>query len=197
MTAVLERPGSLYLSGRLPIQEVGVERLFEVDDIQRETQTSMSVQTMIDGYISESEAINRLLALGHKVAKPVIDDDGVDLIVNYRTTVQVKSRQRMKGRDGSLTGSYAFGLPGKARRYRSNGETVYGRPHAEFADVLMCHARDIDVWWIVRREDLRFAGLSPTSQAISFRPEPSSESRYSQINVLAREAWHVFDEGAT
>lgn len=43
------------------------------------------------GVAAEHAAIARLLDLGHKVAVPVTDDDGVDLIVNYRWTVQVKS----------------------------------------------------------------------------------------------------------
>lgn len=48
------------------------------------------VFTAAKGTATELEVIARLLRLGHKVATPVVDDDGVDLIVDYRTLVQVK-----------------------------------------------------------------------------------------------------------
>jgi hypothetical protein len=43
------------------------------------------------GRVAEHLAIARLLELGHKVAVPVVDDDGVDLVVDYSVKVQVKS----------------------------------------------------------------------------------------------------------
>jgi hypothetical protein len=41
------------------------------------------------GHRAVALLIARLLEIGHKIATPVVDDDGVDLIVNYRITVQV------------------------------------------------------------------------------------------------------------
>jgi hypothetical protein len=45
------------------------------------------------GKLAEQLAIVELLERGHSVALPVVDDDGVDLVVNYRLRVQVKSCQ--------------------------------------------------------------------------------------------------------
>src|SRR3990172_7695085 len=64
------------------------------------------------GALAEIRLIAELLGRGHRVAQPVSDDDGVDLIVNYRTCVQVKSCARPRE-----PGSYHFNVV----RYRKNG----------------------------------------------------------------------------
>lgn len=43
------------------------------------------------GVAAEMMLVAALLERGHKVALPVVDDDGVDLIVDYRKLVQVKT----------------------------------------------------------------------------------------------------------
>ena len=43
------------------------------------------------GIAAEHFAIGELLSRGHRVAKPVVDLDGVDLVVDYAIKVQVKS----------------------------------------------------------------------------------------------------------
>jgi len=88
-----------------------------------------------------------LLRRGHKVAVPVVDDDGVDLIVDYAWTVQVKSRQRMPpGRTPHLTLAQTGtrrNLAGVARTRRSAV-----RPHVDVFAIWVESAG----WWVIPRE---------------------------------------------
>lgn len=73
-----------------------VESLFDVDAYLPEIEQDVDDYPIHRGYmrrghIAEQWAIAECLERGFHVAVPVVDDDGVDLIVNYRNTVQVKS----------------------------------------------------------------------------------------------------------
>lgn len=83
--------------------------------------------------MSESLAVAKLLAEGHKVAQPVVDDDGVDLVVDYSTLVQVKGAGQFD-RSGFINVTISY-----------NGKP-YLRPHVH---VLIVHARNIDQWWVL------------------------------------------------
>lgn len=117
-----------------------------------------------DGRVSEQLAIARLLTLGHHVAVPVIDDDGVDLIVNYRLKVQVKSSSL---RDGGERVFYRFATA----PMRSGGR------RDAHVDVYVLHGRDTDEWWVVSAANLRTMA--------SFSRSPGS--------TLDKDAWGVFD----
>lgn len=74
----------------------------------------------------------QLLRLGCKVAVPIVDDHTVDLIVNYRTTVQVKAAS---SRD--TKGRLSIGL---------------GAQLPEHVDVLSVYALDAEHWWHIPRQ---------------------------------------------
>ncbi|MGW1059338.1 hypothetical protein [Micromonospora rubida] len=76
----------------------------------------------------------RLLTLGHKVATPLVDDHTVDLIVNYRTTVQVKA-----------SGS---------RDERGRLSIALGTPLPTHVDVLSVYALDAEHWWHIPRQQV-------------------------------------------
>lgn len=124
------------------------------------------------GAVAELEAQALLVARGHKVAVPVVDDDGVDLIVDYRTLVQVKTTRQVNSqgvphvqfkrnsyqrrRDGSLRNRGGRGLP----------------PHV---DVVLVQVAGVG-WYVVPR-------ASVPSSGIVFGPGMDQW----------REAWDVFD----
>jgi PD-(D/E)XK endonuclease len=118
------------------------------------------------GKAAEMDAIGRLLRLGHRVAVPVCDDDGVDLVVDYRVTVQVKSTGCFAGPHGYPMVSLQKGRRGQ----RSRGGSVV-RSHV---DVFAVYAVDVG-WWVIPREAMPRTGLwlGP---------------RYEQW----REAWEIF-----
>ncbi len=167
-----------------------MERLFEVEPISRRARNG-GLSSAAVGAIAETKAITKLLELGHKVAIPVVDDDGVDLVVNYTTTVQVKARSAACV--NSPTGTYAFSPSGSTRRYSSNGRSDK-RPQVPFADVLIFYAIDIGAWWILTADQLHEAGATPGVESITLRAWPKSDSQYSRISIEGRDAWHVFDE---
>lgn len=117
-----------------------------------------------DGRVSEQLVIAKLLTLGHHVAVPVIDDDGVDLIVNYRFKVQVKSScLRDKGDE-------------RVYRFATAPSRAGGRRDAH-VDVYVLHGRDTDEWWVVSAANLQTMAR--------FSRTPGS--------TLDKDAWHVFD----
>lgn len=75
-----------------------------------------------------------LLERGHNVAVPLVDDDGVDLIVDYRTLVQVKT-SGSRSEHGSLV-----------VELRNNSKVSSLRPHI---DVVAVFDREGRRWWFV------------------------------------------------
>lgn len=65
--------------------------LFRASGRERRKAGERPASSMAAGVAAEHLAIAELLLRGHAVAKPVVDEDGVDLVVDYRYRVQVKS----------------------------------------------------------------------------------------------------------
>jgi hypothetical protein len=127
--------------------------------------------TRAAGASSEMLVVSRLLLLGHRVALPVLDDDGVDLIVDHRTTVQVKSAAQV--RHGGYLFCGGHGLP-------------LLRSHV---DVVVLHGREGDHWWVVPTSVLRNAGVGKTVRIPIPGMDPSRQPRFAEW----LDAWPVFD----
>lgn len=143
--------------------------LFEVVDAVAPVDVS-GIGSSADGAVAEHEAIARLLSLGHKVAVPVVDDDGVDLIVNYRVPVQVKwtSQNDPAGFPRMQLGRWVRAHPGAPKRFR--GAIA---PH-----VLVVLVRVARVGWYVVPAD-RLRGLRNVS--------------FGRCRDEWREAWDLFE----
>lgn len=128
------------------------------------------------GKAAEYLAVAKLLSLGHRVAIPVVDDDGVDLVVNYRTTVQVKS----SGRRVMET------MPGYS--YRAFTWTKLGKKGTARADVYLLHGEDDGShrWWCVPADVMRSCGGTLCLYEGSNRGLSGELHRYA-------DAWGVFD----
>lgn len=120
-----------------------MDRLFEVE--QQNGSSGLGPGMLTIGAASEHLAIARLLELGHRVAVPVVDDDGVDLIVNYRVTVQVKSSQLHDRGDGFFC--YRFWVTPERG-------SEHPRTRDLHVDVFLLHGRETNEWWVVAGEDV-------------------------------------------
>lgn len=130
------------------------------------------------GAVSEQLAVVRLLELGHKVARPVVDDDGVDLVVNYRVTVQVKSSRLAEIR---------------ARKHLYRFHVFTNSTKRWYADVYLFHGtgdsgRERGLWWVVPGEALRAAGAK-TSVSV----DPDKATGWSGRLAPYLEAWDLFE----
>jgi hypothetical protein len=96
-------------------------------------------------------------------------DDGVDLIVDYRTLVQVRSSGYREP-----TGALRIGID----RLRHD------------VDVLACFARDTGAWWFIPRLALDHAGVTRTVLLV--------EDIWRRAGTLSayRDAWSVFADRA-
>ena len=116
------------------------------------------VQTAIPaslvGAAAQFMLAGKLMALGHRVAVALVDDDGVDLIVNYRTLVQVKSSGYRERRDQL---SVDLGIA----------------PHV---DAVALHANDNGSWWIVPAHLLRGMSRVRVSERHATRYGPWCEA---------------------
>lgn len=140
--------GGASVPGGLQGLAVTAPRLFAVE-AWREEVAPEPLSYSVLGRIAELKAEVRLLELGHKVARPGLDDDGVDLVVDHRLAVQVKSTGGLKGFDGSSARRWEFEFRTArkdGRRAASNGARSRGRSHVDF---LLLYGRDADVWWVV------------------------------------------------
>jgi len=133
--------------------------------------------TLALGKASEYELTAELLRRGHNVAIPVVDDHAVDLVVNYRLRVQVKSSQRNR------QGGYSF-----------SGGVASGSLLRGSAEIFVLYGRGPDVWWIIPRSALeRCAG---DAKGIGLNPKPTSRSgKSTELNEWI-DAWHLFEMGA-
>lgn len=142
------------------------EGLFELAPVELQPAVG---GTAAVGAAAEFEAISLLLRRGHKVAVPVVDDDGVDLIVDYRVTVQVKSTAMRSSR-----GLPILGAARHVRRHR--GEASTWRVIGSHVDVVLVSVRDVG-WYVIPRDVIgarRNVSLGPSMDPW-------------------REAWDVFD----
>jgi PD-(D/E)XK endonuclease len=124
------------------------------------------------GHAAEQVLIARLIQMGHRVAVPVVDDDGVDMIVNYDLKIQVKS-------SGSRSPAGMLLVCLNGRRFRERGDRGFLRPHV---DIVAVHARDTQAWWFLPRN-----GIIGARQNIAL----SEYGRHSTWH----EAWEVFAPG--
>jgi hypothetical protein len=116
-------------------------RLFAVAELP---QAEVVSGTAAVGAAAEHEAISVLLRRGLKVAVPVVDDDGVDLVVGYRVAVQVKYTAQTT-RDGCPLLCVARWV----RRHAS--EQPVWKPFPAHVDVLMVLVEGVG-WYVIPRE---------------------------------------------
>jgi hypothetical protein len=159
-------------------------RLFETPALAEAPVEQIRPVTNLLGGISELYAAAKLLELGHKVAVPIVDDDGVDLVVDYRIRVQVKSSKDR----GS---SYSFSL--QRSHYTATGE-MRARRGTFNADFFVCHARTVDAWWVVPRQWLVEARFGPKNTAFSLSTAARYRTKYNGLAIECREAWHLLSE---
>lgn len=94
------------------------------------------VTTSASGMATQMEVVAELLRRGHKVAVPVVDDDGVDLVVNYCVKVQVKFT--------SVTNPNGIPILSARRMTRRRpGEGVTWRAIADHVDVVVVLAAGV------------------------------------------------------
>jgi hypothetical protein len=138
------------------------------------------ITTSCVGALAEYLAIVRLLELGHKVARPVVDDDGVDLWVGYSPMIKVQVKS------ANFRDSY-----GCLRLPIRNGNSPRMREHI---DVLMVFARDSGSWWIIPMDFLKSTGGIPSSLCLS-EHAPAVPRRGDDRHLFSEwfEAWWVFD----
>lgn len=151
----------------------GQSHLFPVSAGVSET-VSRAWSPVAQGAYAELLLATRLLELGHRVARPIVDDDGVDLIVDYHLTVQVKSG-RYRRADGALNVNLRAANSQDRRRYGT-------RALGAHVDVLAVLAADSGVWWHIPTSELT-AGAVGLCVSEAYRRGPS----------LFRDAWEVYD----
>ena len=135
------------------------------------------------GCISEHLAIAELLQRGHTVAVPVVDDEGIDLIVDYRTTVQVKS-----GSQQGVGNSWNFSIGHS--KYKANGARHYRR--CLEAQVFIFHAVPIAAWWIIPTRWILEAGIGECI-GISLTASPG-KTKYGNLSRTCRDAWDLLKQ---
>jgi hypothetical protein len=158
-------------------------RLFDIGPLPRPEKPERIETRHRRGAMSEHLAIVALLRRGHNVAVPVVDDDGVDLVVDYRTTVQVKSSRYRK-----KAAAWVFSTSGGT--YSANGEWRPSRSRP--AQIYLCHAPLEPAWWIVPMRWLREAGFDPSRMdGFSLGGVDRGYGRYAGITADCRDAWYL------
>lgn len=150
-----------------------METLFDVAPAAVNGYTTSRADTSAYGALAEHLAITELLRRGHKVAVPVVDDDGVDLVVNYSVRVQVKNAHR---RPAEVQPGYVYDKFSWASK---RGWVA--------ADVFLLHGQDgiKSRWWVVPASELLGHGNSLVLYV--------SGAGKRQARVAAYEdAWSVF-----
>lgn len=128
------------------------------------------------GVAAENLAISVLLRRGHKVAVPVVDDDGVDLIVDYRLRVQVKSSSR---RVVTTNPPYSYAAYMFSGLNKSLGKVEFFLFHGVGDD-------GTDRWWVVPAAAL--AGCGPSVNIYE------GSVRGTSARLMAYEnAWELLD----
>lgn len=156
-------------------------RLFEVPRTLEAPVESSSDYGLI------SKAVELLLAAqlmlrGHHVSMP-LQDDGVDLVVDYRTLVQVKS-SATRTRPGMLYVQF----DGRRFRERKTGSRK-GRIRADI-DIVACYARDTERWWFIPKAALEDAGSDAGVPLYEGRFPTRAAAPF--CRYLA--AWDIFDD---
>jgi hypothetical protein len=165
-----------------------MDRLFALPDLSSDAPVSGTLSASRLGVLSEHAAISKLLAVGWHVAVPVVDDDGVDLVVNYRHKVQVRGT---RATTPNAVNCWVFSYS-KRYGYRHDGSRR-PRPTQMAADFLLCHAAPIDAWWVVPREWLHEAGLRPDATGFSLNSDPLHRTKYASLSWRCRDAWDLLE----
>lgn len=150
-----------------------METLFDVASAAVNGVASLKADTSAYGALAEHLAITELLRRGHKVAVPVVDDDGVDLVVNYSVRVQVKNAHR---RAVEVQPGYVYDKFGWRSKHR----------WAE-ADVFLLHGYEggLSRWWVVPA-----AALLGHAESLMLYVGGKGGR---QTIALFEDAWSVFD----
>lgn len=150
-------------------------RLFEVEQRERDCPPNRS---FVAGRIVELRATAELVERGHAVAVPVVDD-GVDLVVDYRVKVQIKSSTHVHAGSGSAY---------RGKRYAPVPYLTFNVSRKKGDGTRFRY--DVDVFLLFdAREDQRV-----------FYVVPASEMGATGLLALSRkyqgyrEAWHVFGD---
>jgi hypothetical protein len=114
----------------------------------------------------ELRAIANLLELGHKVAVPVVDDDGVDLVIDYHLRANVKSCARLLG------DRWEFEFKATRKKVRVPIRV----------DFFFLYALDVDAWWIIPASEIQTK--DGTIRRISIAPDGPRDQTW-------RDAWHA------
>lgn len=139
--------------------------MFEVPELVVEVGENEWLAHSRFGRAAEFLAMAELLERGHKVAQPIVDDDGVDIVVNYGTRVQVKASSQTE--NGHLVVSLR-GWKGTRR------------------DARYAH---VDVWMFFDRVTRVFFVIPAGAM-----PPVTGRVTLTQKYHPWREAWHVFDD---
>jgi hypothetical protein len=140
------------------------------------------VSNQVMGRVAELRAEERLLLRGHKVALPGTDDDGVDMVVNYRIAVQVKTTSY-----GPKTGTWQVGLDSMRASERSRKGTL--RDHV---DVLLVHAHPIDAWWCLPRSALSAVNAYQAGGILLHEIAASTRGNAGLLSSY-RDRWDIFE----
>jgi hypothetical protein len=160
------------------------DRLFDipvVEDVDGSCGPS-SVSHQVIGKVAELRAEENLWLRGHKVAHPGTDEDGVDLIVNYRIAVQVKATS-----SSQRPGQWLVGLNSMRASERSVKGTI--RDHV---DVLLVHAFPINAWWCIPRSALNATNGYQVS-GLALHEVASSTRGNAQLLSSYRDRWDIFE----
>jgi hypothetical protein len=160
-----------------------MDRLFLLDDL------ALTNEQNGEDFNRISKAVELLLAAklmlrGHHISIP-LQDDGIDLVVDYRLLVQVKSSA---SRDGN--GKLRIGFEGRRWSEREGRLSTTSRKGQlrDDVDVLACYARDSEAWWFIPRSEIGNAkGISLTEHLQGRRTATSLYSSYLG-------AWSIFAE---
>ncbi len=139
----------------------------------------MTISSSAHGALAEQLAIVELLRRGHRVAVPVVDDDGVDLVVNYHLRVQVKNAMR-KTQNLGPGGTYPY------EGFKWSSQYAWSE-----ADIFILHGEEAagSRWFIVPA----FA-ITGHGKTLSMYDAPSAHAASAARTVaLHEDRWDHFD----
>ncbi len=120
----------------------------------------------------------KLLLLGKHVSIP-LEDDGVDLLVDYRLRVQVKSSQQRYN--------------GRLKVSVCKGDSPVRRRIMDRIDVFVVYARDTESWWVIPTAAFADAGYVEFPR--QFALTEHWQGAKGKLGTLSSylNAWWVFD----
>ena len=116
------------------------ERAFAL--VQGEGRDDSSRPNLTIGALSELRAAELLIERGHRVAKPIVDDFGIDLIVDYHRGSAITVQVRCSRAKANLKYTHSSN---PVWRFRAFERSIA-------ADIVMFHVRPLGAWWIAPRD---------------------------------------------